>query len=57
MYCAYCVPCVTVLTYPSMYNFGLEVSSLKFDLGRWPPPPLQHELGSGNSAFKGMYRE
>ena len=29
-----CVPCVTVSTYPSMYNFGLEVSPLKCDLGR-----------------------
>ena len=36
-YCAYCLPCVTDSTYPSMYNFGLEVSPLKCNLEGRPP--------------------
>ena len=45
-----------VRNYPSINDFGLEVSPLKYDLGR-QASPLQFELTSGNSAFRGTYRD
>ena len=39
-----------------MYNFELEGSPLKCDLGR-QATNFQHELGSGSSAFRVTYRE
>ena len=41
---------------PQLYNFGLEVSPLKCELGS-QASPLQFELRSGSSAFRGTYRE
>ena len=40
-----------VRNYPSIYDFGLEVSPLKCDLGS-QASPLQHELGSGSSRYR-----
>ena len=40
-----------VRTYPSIHHFGLDVSTLKSNLGR-QASPLQHELGSGSPAFR-----
>ena len=40
-----------VRNYPSIYEFGLEVSFLKCDLGS-QASPLQHELGSGSSRYR-----
>ena len=40
-----------VRDYPSIYDFGLEVSPWKCDLRR-QASPLQHELGSGSSRYR-----
>ena len=45
-----------IRNYPSIYDFGLEVSPCKCNLRR-QNSPLQLELGSGSFAFRGTYRE